>query len=244
MNWKNAGEGAFFGWFRMLLTDLVLSVVGLRYCLSWRFLRYELHRRLFYFFCSPWAISRRFLDQQEEYDAQGYGETPLVTLAAIARRLELTEADTLLELGSGTGRNCAWLSANYGCRATGVEQIPQYVRFAQYLEHRYFSDNNALPELDTTGSDTKVNSLIGDMFTMDMSGWNYVYVDCTAMSESCIRKVAFLCAGLPNDSILVTVNASMHALMPERFQIERAFTGLFLWGWSDIRFHRVGPPVE
>ena len=239
MNWKNAGEGALYGWFRMLLTELVLSVVGLRYCLSWRFLRYELHRRLFYFFCSPWAISRRFLDQRGEYDAQGYGETPLVTLAAIAQRLELTKKDAILELGSGTGRNCAWLNANYGCRATGIEQIPQYVSLAQRLERRYFSDNDSVDP-----SKTLVRSLCGDMFAMDMSSQNYVYVDCTAMSEACIRQVAFLCAGLPNGSVLVTVNASMHALMPERFQVERMFPGLFLWGWSDIRFHRVGPPVE
>jgi SAM-dependent methyltransferase len=229
VNWKNAGENAFLGWFRMLFTGWLLSLAGLRYCLSWAFLRYELHRRLLYTLCSPWAISRRFLDQRGETGAQGYGETPLVTLAAVAVRLELSEGDALLELGSGTGRNCAWLSARFGCRAVGVEQIPQYVRFAEKLERRYFPDG-------------VVQSRCGDMFALDMSGWRFVYVDCTAMSEAYIRQVAFLCAGLPNGARLVTVNAALHQLMPERFQVERVFPGLFLWGWSDIRIYQIGPP--
>ncbi len=229
MNWKNANENALLGWFRMLLTEVVLSLAGLRYCLSWAFLKYELQRRWYYLLCSPWAISRRFLDQRGEYGAQGYGETPLVTLAAIAKRLHLSEHDALLELGSGTGRNCAWLHTRYGCRAQGVEQIPQYVTLANRLERRHFGDGS-------------VQSKCGDMFAEEMSRWQFVYVDCTAMSEACIRRVAFLCAGLPNGATLVTVNACMNQLMPERFQTERVFPGLFLWGWSEIRIYRVGMP--
>ncbi len=235
MNWKNAGENRFFGWFRALGTEIVLSLVGLRYCFSCRFLCFELQRRLIYLFCSPWAISRRFLDQQGQssdvQDAQGYGETPLITLNAVARRLRLSEKDALLELGSGTGRNCAWLSDRYGCRTCGIEQIPQYVYFAEKMVKRHFSDG-------------QVSLICGDMFALDMSDWHFVYVDCTAMSEPCIGQVAFLCAGLPNGAKLVTVNASMSEWMPERFQIETVFPGLFIWGWSEIRIHRVGPPDE
>ncbi|CAM3549708.1 class I SAM-dependent methyltransferase [Parendozoicomonas haliclonae] len=229
MNWKNAGENAFVGWFRALFTEALLSLVGLRYCFTLPFLFFELHRRWIYFFCSPWAISRRFLDQRGELDAQGYGETPLVTLGAVAERLQLSESDTVLELGCGTGRNCAWLSSRYGCKTLGVEQVPQYISIAEKLNARYFPQG-------------QVTFCCEDMFSLDMSAQQIVYVDCTAMSEACIRQVAFLCAGMPNGAYLVAVNANMSELMPERFQTERVFPGLFIWGWSDVRIFSVGPP--
>ena len=231
MNWKNATEDRLWGWFRALMTEVILSVVGLRYCLSFRFLYFELRRRVFFFLCSPWAVSRRFLDQRGETDAQGYGETPLVTLNAVARRLKLTSKDALLELGSGTGRNCVWLSDQYGCKTLGIEQIPLFVQVGKTLVRQ------CLPA-------GKVSFICGDMFDLDMSRWQRVYVDCTAMSESCIRQVAMLCAGLPNGAKVVSVNASFAQLMPERFQLESVFPGLFIWGWSDMRIQRVGPPEE
>ncbi|MTI14801.1 SAM-dependent methyltransferase [Sansalvadorimonas verongulae] len=231
MNWKNARENRLWGWFRALVTEVMLSVVGFRYIFSFRFIYFELHRRAFFFLCSPWAVSRRFLDQRGEFDAQGYGETPLVTLNAVARRLKLSSSDALLELGSGTGRNCMWLSDRYGCRTLGIEQIPLFVQLGKKLARQSMPPG-------------KVSFICGDMFGLDMSRWQRVYVDCTAMSESCIRQVAMLCAGLPNGAKVVTVNASLAQLMPERFQLESTFPGLFIWGWSDMRIQRVGPPEE
>ena len=231
MNWKNAGENPFLGWFRMLVTEAVLSLVGLRYIFQRQFLCYELRRRLVFLFCSPWALSRRFLDARGETDAQGYGETPLVTLEAVASRLEISEGDRILELGCGTGRNCIWLAARYGCYAEGVEQISALVQITQKL---------------IAGSSVakRVKLTCQDMFELDMSRYRLVYVDCTAMSEKCIRQVAMLCAGLPNEARVVTVNASLSELMPERFQLERTFPGLFIWGWSDMRIQRVGMPED
>ena len=131
MNWKNATENPLLGWFRALGTELILSLVGLRYSFSFRFLHFELRRRLFFFLCSPWAVSRRFLDKRGEFDAQGYGETPLMTLEAVARRLKISSDDAVLELGSGTGRNCVWLSDRYGCRTLGIEQIQLFVQLGK-----------------------------------------------------------------------------------------------------------------
>ncbi|MCL6268952.1 class I SAM-dependent methyltransferase [Sansalvadorimonas sp. 2012CJ34-2] len=231
MNWKNAGENPFIGWFRMLITEACLSLVGVRFIFQRQFLWFESRRRLVYLFCSPWAISRRFLDDRGELEAQGYGETPLVTLEAVARRLELSTGDRILELGCGTGRNCVWLAANYGCHIDGVEQIPTLVRISQRL-------------LKGSSLTDKVTLSCMDMFELDMSSYRLVYVDCTAMSEACIRQVAMLCAGLPNEARVVTVNASLSELMPERFQLERVFPGLFIWGWSDMRIQRVGMPED
>ncbi len=232
MNWKNAGENPFLGWFRMLITEAVLSLLGLRYTFNRSFLWFELRRRCVYLFCSPWAISRRFLDQRgETREAQGYGETPLATLAAVAGRLGLSDGDRVLELGSGTGRNCVWLSARYGCCSTGVEQIPTLVKIARKLIAR-------------SSLARKVSFSCQDMFDLDISRYRLVYVDCTAMSEKCIRKVAMLCAGLPDEARVISVNASLAELMPERFQLERAFPGLFIWGWSDMRIQRVGMPED
>ena len=231
MNWKNAGENRLFGWFRMLVTEVFLSLAGFGFIFHRDFLWFEIRRRLVFLFCSPWAISRRFLDARGETEAQGYGETPLVTLEAVARRLELSEADRVLELGSGTGRNCVWLSSRYGCYSEGVEQIPALVRIAKGL-------------IADTAVAEKVLLSCQDMFELDMSGYRLVYVDCTAMSPKCIRQVAMLCAGLPNEARVVTVNASLSELMPERFQLERVFPGLFIWGWSDMRIQRVGMPEE
>ena len=231
MNWKNAGENRFLGWFRMLFVELLLSVAGAGYIFNRAFLWFELRRRLLYLFCSPWAVSRRFLDQRGEAEAQGYGETPLVTLKAVTTRLELAEIDRVLELGAGTGRNCVWLAARYGCRVDGVEQIPLMVKFARKL-------------VQGSSLASRVKFLCGDMFALDMSGYQLVYVDCTAMNKRCIRQVAMLCAGLPDGARVVSVNASLAELMPERFQLERVFPGLFIWGWSDMRIQRVGMPEE
>ena len=231
MNWDNAGENRLYGWFRTLVVECALAAVGLRQCLSRRFLAAELHRRWLYLLCNPWVISRRFLRARGEHQAQGYGETPLATLASVARRLQLGPDDRLVELGCGTGRNCLWLADRYDCQILGVEQIPVYVDFAQRLARRHMPGR-------------PVTFVCADMFSLDLSGYSCVYVDCTAMSTSCIRRLALLCAGLPNGARLVSVNAAMAEWMPERFQIERAFPGLFAWGWSDIRIYRVGPPVS
>jgi len=230
MNWKNAGENSLYGWFRTLVVELVLATVGLRQCGSIRFLRTEVHRKLLYLLCNPWVISRRFLNSRGEENAQGYGETPLTTLASVARRLHLSPGDRFVELGCGTGRNCLWLADRYGCQILGVEQIQVYVDFANKLARRHMPD-------------CKVSFVCTDMFELQMSEWDCVYVDCTAMSKSCIRRLALLCAGLPNGARLVTVNAALADLMPERFQVESVFPGLFAWGWSEVRIHRVGPPL-
>ncbi len=241
MNWKNAGENRFYGWFRMVVMQCLLSLLGLRYSFSRRFLMFEVRRRLIYLLCSPWAISRHFLKQIGQDGAQqGYGETPLVTLQAVASRLELSSSDKLLELGSGTGRNCVWLADRYGCKVVGIEQVPRFVEVGQRLANRCFDQNEKPGE----PLSKQVSLFCGDMFTLDMVRWQKVYVDCTAMSPSCIRRVAMLCAGLPDGATVITVNASLAQLMPERFQLETAFPGLFLWGWSDIRIQKVGMPEE
>ena len=229
MNWNNAGENPLYGWLRRTVLTLFLASLGLRHPGSRHFVWFELRRRLLYLPCNPWVISRHFLNARGEHSAQGYGETPLVTLRTVARHLQLTELDHLLELGMGTGRNCVWLAATQGCKATGVEQVPLFVNLANRL-------------INKTKVGERLTFLCEDIFSLDMSAWQKVYVDATAMSESTILRLAMLCAGLPNGARVAIVNADLNRIMPERFQAEAAFPALFVWGWSDVRIFRVGPP--
>lgn len=62
-----------------------------------------------------------------------YGETPLSTLHQIAQFCKLSSSDTWMELGSGRGKGCFWLSLFIGCRTLGCDVIPLFSHLSRFL---------------------------------------------------------------------------------------------------------------
>ena len=63
-----------------------------------------------YLFFNPYKISKKFLLSKKKKNIHIYGETPISTIAKIAKECEISSKDHIIELGSGRGRCCFWFS--------------------------------------------------------------------------------------------------------------------------------------
>ena len=86
-----------------------------------------------YLFSNPYRMCRKFLEKRGADEIHAYGETPLITLEKIVASFAIHPEDKWLELGSGRGRGCFWISEFWGCRARGIEWIPTFVSRASWI---------------------------------------------------------------------------------------------------------------
>jgi hypothetical protein len=85
-----------------------------------------------------------------------YGETSLRMLQQLTLAAGLCSKDHYMELGSGRGKSCFWAAHIVGCKVTGVEWVPLFIRLSRLLCKR-------------------ANFIRGSMFEMDLSQASVVY---------------------------------------------------------------------
>lgn len=85
-----------------------------------------------YLFCNPFRKCRKFFQKRGEQEIHMYGETPFASWKKIAEAAELTKEDHFFDLGCGRGRLCFFNHYLIGCRATGVDWVPTFVRRARF----------------------------------------------------------------------------------------------------------------
>lgn len=84
-------------------------------------------------FVNPYRLCRKFLQKKGEKSVHTYGETPYTTYEKIVRECGIGPNDIWIELGSGRGKGCFWLSHFVGCKVIGIEQIPQFTWIANAI---------------------------------------------------------------------------------------------------------------
>ncbi|MES2274076.1 MAG: class I SAM-dependent methyltransferase [Chlamydiota bacterium] len=99
-----------------------------------RFCFIDLSFGLVALFINPYRTCRKFLQKKEEAEIYAYGETPFTTLELIVKAAEVHPDDIWLELGSGRGKGCFWVSCFTGSSCVGIEWVPQFVRIAKFLK--------------------------------------------------------------------------------------------------------------
>jgi SAM-dependent methyltransferase len=207
------------------------GVVVKFYSKNYHFAKTDLAIMSEYWLDSPFAISRRYLQLKLEPDVYQYGETPLLTIAKIARYAHITERDCVFELGSGTGRCAFWLAHFTGCRVVGVEQIPDFVDFANQL----IGKDDALAG--------KISFIRDDFFITDLSQATAIYCYGSKMDDHQIESLILNLRKTRPGTIVITVSYSLNeiivssknrAVAKEHFSIITQFDGEFLWGKATV----------
>jgi SAM-dependent methyltransferase len=184
-----------------------------------------------YWLDSPFAISRRYLKLKLEPDVYQYGETPLLTIEKIAHYARITERHCVFELGCGTGRCAFWLAHFTGCRVVGIEQIPDFVDFA----------NQLIGKDDIWAK--KISFIRDNFFTTDLSQATAIYCYGSKMDNNQIESLILNLRKTQPGTVIITVSYSLNeiiissknrAVSKERFSIIAQFDGEFLWGKATV----------
>ncbi len=169
--------------------------VVLRYYKKPLFAFSDLALAVFYLFSNPYRICRKFLQSKGFSFIHAYGETPLTTLEHIVKTFEITSKDRWLELGSGRGKTCLWLSLYWGCTVRGIDWVPQFADRASLLA-RLFS----LPRL----------SFFRQSFhEADFSWPTVVFLYSTCMSNQEINNLLLSMKTLPDKAKVITISAPL-----------------------------------
>ncbi len=191
--------------------------VVFHYYRNTQFARVDLSLLMSYFWKSPYRIAR-------EFDAQPYGETPLVTMEKIARMAHITEEDIVLELGSGRGRCVFWLAFFIRCRVIGIEYNPVLVAKAKELQARFQVPN--------------VDFIIQDMFTASFKEATVIYLYGILLSDSEIQKLCVAFSKLKRDVRIITISYSLQEYCPEVFRVIDSCDVSFPWGTTKAYLHK------
>lgn len=176
-----------------------------------------------YLFDNPYTISRRYGQAQGVVDAEeyAYGETPLVTMDAIAQRSGITAADTVYELGCGRGRTCFWLRCCIGCQVVGIELIPLFAYKAQKIAER----------AGIGGVDFRCE----DYLNTDLSKATVVYLYASNQDDRVIERLIARFAKLRAGTRIVTVSFALKDYpRSECFKEIDSFDADFIWGDATV----------
>ena len=214
-------------YFGLFLTGI--KVRGWEFCLAlrgiknWRirFILSEFINFLLYLRCSPYRISRKFHQQRGDKEIYCYGETPLITLRKIANAVQLSSKDTILDAGSGTGRNAFWFYSYVGCKALSIEQIGEFVIKSRLIAKMLFCSMS-------------VRFFFGDLLNCAWGTPSIVYLYNFMLEDEQLKQFADRCAQLKRGTRIVTVSVSLMDYDTDSFEFVESFKGSFSWGETDI----------
>lgn len=183
-----------------------------RYYSSPRFIWLDFLFGVSAFFLNPYRLSRKFMEAKGEVQVHTYGETPLHTLDLLLKEAGTTAEDRYVELGSGRGKTCLWVSHFFKCEVKGIEWVPSFVLHAKILSF--------LSGIKGTFEQTS-------FFESDLREATRVYLYAVHFSEKSILK---LLATMPLHSKLITISEPPEAPF---FEVEKKIKVCFPWGETE-----------
>ncbi len=198
------------------LNGVEYAQVVFRYYKYPKFARADLALLSLYFFQNPFKISRKFHQKRGDEEVYVYGETPLTTLDLIAQKGDIQSSDVVYELGSGRGRTAFWLWGVLGCKVFAIEEIPDYVTYANQIVQRQKLENIAF-----------INN---DFLKTQLSKGNVFYLYGSALSDDTITALA---ARFKKGDKIITVSYPLTDYHPD-FRVTHQFPAPFTWGWADV----------
>ncbi|NGX27148.1 MAG: hypothetical protein K940chlam6_01081, partial [Chlamydiae bacterium] len=159
---------------------------------------------------SPYQISKEYLIKNGAKNPYAYGETPLTTMAKIAKECDLGTKDTIIEMGAGRGRTSLFLAEYVGARVLAYEQISSFVeKMVPSKNLKIFAE---------------------DMFSADFAKATAIYLYGTMLEDSAIRM---LTKKFPHKAKIITVSYPLNAYS-ENYSIKKTFSGRFPWGKTKV----------
>ena len=199
--------GEFFRIKRVLWTEQV-RVIRRYYPKSPRFALLDVCLGLSHLFFNPYRVCRK--------RGEVYGETPLTTLHRMVEALELSSSDTWLELGSGRGRGCLWISQFVGCKTIGLEKISLFTQ---------------LPRLLSTLFRLPAAFHCKDFFATDLSRATCVYIYSTCLTDEELSLLAEKLTSLPAGARVLTISAPLPGWASRPLPVS------FPWGATEAYIH-------
>lgn len=182
---------------------------------NWRFAKIDLRLLMMYRWNNPYRISRKFLQERGDVDLYTYGETPLTTMHLISKKAGIEKTDTVLELGSGRGRDCFWLHEWLGCKVIGIEQIPTFVDIANEVKDYFHVDG--------------VTFIQGDYLSVDWGQPTVIYLYGSNLDDATVKLIGQKIQKLPNSVKVISVSFPIPGMtILRRFQLP------FTWGDADV----------
>jgi SAM-dependent methyltransferase len=169
-----------------------------------------------YIFKNPYRISKQFLIARGEDNPYAYGETPLTTLALIAKNCQFTSADRVIELGCGRGRTCFWLQQFIHCEVLGIDFVPEFIQKANEVKEKCHLTHLAFE--------------CADFLETDLTGATLIYLYGTCLDEKSIRR---LIEKIGSGTRVVTVSYPLEEYSPQ-FELIRTFPAAFPWGEAEV----------
>jgi len=159
---------------------------------------------------SPYRISKEYLIGRGAKEVHAYGETPLTTMALIAKECQLGIHDTIIEMGAGRGRGALFLAEYVGCKVIAYEQIPAFV--------------------EKMISSANLKMLSSDMFSANFSEATAIYLYGTMLEDPSILELTMK---FPAGVKIITVSYPLD-VYSQGFKTIKTFRGRFPWGKTEI----------
>jgi len=165
---------------------------------------------------SPYRVSKCFLKEKGCQDIHVYGETPLTVLERICREGNLSAGDTYLELGSGRGRGVFFVAHQFGCRAIGVEWIPQFVDKALAIKKKHGIES--------------VDFILDDMCAGKLYNATFIYLYGTCLDEFSLFRLTKTLELLSSKIKIATVSYPLQG----RFVVKSRLSVCYPWGETEV----------
>jgi precorrin-6B methylase 2 len=191
-----------------------------RYYRNIQFAKVDFRLLLSYFWISPYRLSRMWASTSGFRASEIYGESPLTTMALIAKEAKITADDVVYELGSGRGRTCFWLSFFIHCKVCGVECNPAFVKKASDLKEKFHVAN--------------VKFIQDDLTKIDLNGATVVYLYVITLSDEDIKKLTKNLSKLQKGARIVTISFPLEGTS---FKLIKEFDVEFAWGKTSAYQH-------
>jgi hypothetical protein len=190
------------------------------YYKNWRFAVVDMSLGLLYLFSNPYRMCRKFLQKKKVANIHAYGETPLATLEKMAKAFAIQPSDRWLELGSGRGRGCFWMSQFWGCEVRGVDFVPTFISRASWLSKTF-----SLRSVDFQQK---------EMMETDFSWPTVVFLYSTCMSDEEINALLVPMRSLPMGARVITIS---EPISHPNYILTNSLPVSFPWGKTTAYLH-------
>jgi SAM-dependent methyltransferase len=218
-----------YQWFRLFILAVWVQLFNFLEFVQLCFLYYpfssffkvDLYLTFLYLWKSPFKVAKVFALKQGE-DPYAYGETALISLGALLKKIGISKEDCFFELGCGSARSCFFVRQVFGCRVVGVDWNPCFIEKAKKAKETF--------EIE------KIKFLVSDFSFLDFSDATIVYLYGTCLDAKTInRLITSLRNSVKKDCKIVTVSFALnHYLNEEVFEVEEIYSVGFVWGKAEV----------
>ncbi|MDR3624445.1 MAG: methyltransferase domain-containing protein [Chlamydiales bacterium] len=185
------------------------------------FFKIDIALKLYYFFDSPFKVSKTFLQAIGEEELYTYGETPLTTLEQIIKEMKIEPDSLFLDLGSATGRTSFWIHCFTGAKVLGIEHNPRFVNNAKRIKERFHLSD--------------VQFRRDDIRNADFSAVKGVYLYGTCFEEPFLKILGEKLENLPPGASIATVSYPIDNYTRKPiFEVVKELTLPFSWGRASV----------